>query len=56
MFEGVVGADPTVRPGWEKGSESLDCLPQRLPIVVRYDEGRWGGKVELMRVAASASL
>ena len=22
-----------MRPGWEKGSDSLDCLPQRAPIV-----------------------
>lgn len=27
------GAVETVRPGWEKGSES-DCLPQRLPILL----------------------
>lgn len=27
------GAEPTVRPGWEKGSLSLEGLPQRLPIV-----------------------
>ena len=26
------GAEPTMRPGWEKGS-GLEGLPQRLPIV-----------------------
>lgn len=29
------GAEPTGRPGWEKGSFSLEGLPQRLPIVSR---------------------
>ncbi len=28
------GADPSVRPGWEKGSVSLDSLPQMLPMFV----------------------
>ena len=35
MARGAVeggGADPTVRPGWEKGSD-LEGLPQRLPIM-----------------------
>lgn len=27
------GALPRVRPGWEKGSESLDSPPQMLPIM-----------------------
>ena len=27
--------DPTVRPGCEKGSFSLDGLPHRLPIILR---------------------
>lgn len=29
------GAEPSVRPGWEKGSLSLEGLPHRLPIVAR---------------------
>jgi len=26
------GAEPTVRPGWENGSDDLDSLPQMFPI------------------------
>ncbi len=33
------GAEPTVRPGWEKGSGE-DSLPQRLPIFVGFG-WRW---------------
>lgn len=31
------GVEPTVRPGCEKGSDSLEGLPQRFPIVAMYE-------------------
>ena len=31
-FDEEGGAEPTVRPGWENGSESLDSFPQRAPM------------------------
>lgn len=40
-FEDEGGAEPTVRPGWEKGSEVLDSLPQSAPMA--GGGGWWGG-------------
>jgi len=34
-FEDEGGAEPTVRPGWEKGSEVFDSLPQSAPMAGR---------------------
>jgi hypothetical protein len=33
LTEGAGGALPSVRPGWAKGSGSLDSAPQMLPIM-----------------------
>lgn len=42
------GAEPTGRPGEEKGSGSVDCLPHRLPILVGSDMRmrKWTGRSE----------